>query len=153
MLDQILDLVARIATEEEYLTPSQVEEIVEQEQPTDSYREKIVVGKLLETMGKVLNSKENQENAYNEAVLYGNKGKHEFMGNSLTLKTNNVYDYPDDQYINKCEVEAQEKQQEIQPILDEIKGLEQSKKQRQKTLVKENKATVTETKKQISVSK
>lgn len=118
-----------------------------------SWRELALIADRLESIGKTI-ANEAKPNAHVEALLDGEDGKHEFMGNHISLRTYKTYEYDEsDPYISKLQTDLDDVAEYIKPLKDKEKAIKKSIKSAKDQQVVEGKAELIEEKKSIAISR
>lgn len=154
-IKQIEQLVKRITGRERILTHKEIVEMTESlvEGYDGSWRELALIADRLENIGKTINSTAKQ-NAYFEAQLEGEDGKHEFMGNDISLRTYKSYQYDEsDPYLQKCEKDLEQVAEQLKPLKDREKSIKKSIKNTQKQQEEDGRAKLVEESGTIAISK
>lgn len=117
-----------------------------------SWRELALIGDRIENLGKKILD-ESKANAHVEAQLDGQEGKHEFMGNQISLRTYQTYEYQPTPYISKLEEDLDQISQKIKPLKDQEKAVKSSIKSAHKQQEADGTAELVETKNSIAISR
>lgn len=145
LLDQVLDLVGKIETDDGFKPhKSSMEDVGKfRADYNGSSLDLFLVADRLKKIGEELLTDELKENAHEEFKLRHGDEKAEHKGNSMTpVESHFRYNYPEDKFLTKYEEEASEIKEQMKPYKDQLSTIKDSVKKREKELEKEGKATL-----------
>ena len=132
-MKQLIEIIKRFKRPDKIIEHSTLMDMVDSyvAKYDGSWRELALIADRLEHMGKHI-SDTAKAKAHIEAQMDGHDGKHEFMGNDITLRTLTKWEYTPTPYIQKCEQQLESIKEEMKPLKDKEKSVKKSLKSEQK---------------------
>ena len=143
-LDKFLDLLKQTDTGDEYVSPKEFAKKVKSfiEEYDGSSLEGVLVSDHLAALANTF-KKQMTDDAYDEFLVLVGENKGEYMGFTITPSVGYaVYDYEQDDLIDKYNEELEALAEEMRPFKEKQKALQNSIKNRQASLVDEGKAVL-----------
>lgn len=156
LIDQMLDLLARVETEDGFqshkATMGNVKEF--REGYNGSALDLFLVADRLKKIGEELLTSELKENAHEEFKLRHGDEKAEHKGVSLSpVESHFQYEYPQDKFLSKYEEEKQATEEKMKPFKEELDSIKDSIKRRKTELEDEGKAQLKSSSKYLRVNR
>lgn len=156
LVDQILDLVARIESDNGFQSHKDTMQNVAEfrEDYNGSSLDLFIVADRLKKIGEELLTSELKENAHEEFKLRHGDEKAEHKGISISpVEGYYKYDYPQDKFLSKYEEEKDSIKEKMKPFKEELDSIKDSIKRRKSELVDEGKAELKSSSKYLRVNR